>query len=78
MKFCRNVLGWKFSEKKGLPIAYWSIETKTPPGGGLLQRPAKAPPAGFGANAFVCSFEMKDFDAAEKKILHPRRHRCLA
>ncbi len=39
-----------------------------PPGGGLLQRPAKAPPSGSGTNAFVCSFE-GDFDAMQEKIV---------
>jgi uncharacterized protein len=69
IKFYAEVFGWKFSEVKGLPVAYWTIETETPPGGGLLQRPAKAPPAASGTNAFVCSFEVGDFDSTAKKIL---------
>ena len=69
IKFYEEVFEWRFSEVKGLPVAYWTIETGTPPGGGLLQRPAKAPPAASGANAFVCSFEVGDFDSKEKGIL---------
>ncbi|HEY1657822.1 MAG TPA: VOC family protein [Candidatus Sulfotelmatobacter sp.] len=69
IKFYSAVLGWKVFEVKGLPVAYWSIDTGTAPGGGLLQRPAKAPPARSGTNAFVCSFEVDDFDATQKKIL---------
>jgi uncharacterized protein len=69
IKFYSAVLGWKFFEVKGLLVAYWTIDTGTAPGGGLLQRPAKAPPAGSGTNAFVCSFEVVDVDAAQKKIL---------
>jgi predicted enzyme related to lactoylglutathione lyase len=69
ISFYSEVLGWKFSEVKGLPVAYWSIETGTAPGGGLLQRPAKAPPAGSGTNAFVCSFEVAALDMTAEKIL---------
>jgi uncharacterized protein len=54
---------------KGLPVAYWTIETGIAPGGGLLKRPAKAPPVGSGTNAFVCSFEVVSFDATAAKIL---------
>jgi uncharacterized protein len=69
IKFYSEILRWKFSEVKGLPVAYWTIETGIAPGGGLLQRPAKAPPAGSGTNAFVCSFEVAAFDATAEKIL---------
>jgi uncharacterized protein len=69
IKFYANVFEWRFSEVKGLPVAYWTIDTGTAPGGGLLQRPAKAPPSAIGANAFVCSFEVDDFDSTQKKIL---------
>lgn len=67
--FYAEVFGWKFSEVQGLPVAYWTIETGTPSGGGLLQRPVQAPPAAGGTNAFVCSFEVGDFDAVGAKIL---------
>ncbi len=52
----------------GLPIEYWRIETGGPRGG-LVPRPAKAPPAQSGTNAYVCSMEVTNFDAAATKIL---------
>ncbi len=67
--FYTTVFGWKFSEVKGLPIPYWHIETGSGSGGGLLKRPAERPPAQCGANAFVCSFEVDDFDRKSAKIL---------
>jgi predicted enzyme related to lactoylglutathione lyase len=68
IQFYSEVFGWTFSETKGLPIPYWRIETGGT-GGGLLKRPAKTPPPQCGTNAFVCSFEVNDFVATEKKIL---------
>ena len=67
--FYTRVFGWKFSEVKGLPIPYWHIETGSGSGGGLLKRPAERPPAQCGTNAFVCSFEVDDFDRKSAKIL---------
>ena len=67
--FYTRVFGWKFSEVKGLPISYWHIETGSGSGGGLLKRPAERPPAQCGANAFICSFEVDDFDRKSAKIL---------
>ena len=67
VRFYTQVFGWKVDEIKGLPGAYWSIET----GGsrcGLLQRPAKTPPPQSGTNAFVCSLEVENFDATAKTI----------
>ncbi len=66
--FYAEVFGWTFAEAKGLPIEYWRIETKGI-GGGLLKRPAEAPKPQSGTNAYVCSMEVADFDAAAKKIL---------
>lgn len=66
-RFYGEIFGWKFTKVEGLPVAYWRIETEGP-GGGLLQRPAKAPPAQSGTNAFVCSMQVADFDAVSKKI----------
>ncbi len=66
--FYSGVFGWRFSAGPGLPIPYWEIVT--PEGrGGLLGRPAKAPPSRSGTNAFVCSFEVNSFDAAAATIL---------
>ena len=66
--FYSQSFGWKFSQVEGLPIPYWRIETGGSRGG-LLKRPAKAPPAQSGTNAFVCSLEVEDFDATAKAIL---------
>jgi uncharacterized protein len=65
--FYSKVFGWKFSEVKGLPISYWTIETGGSRGG-LLKRPAKTPQPQSGANAFVCSLEVENFDSTAKTI----------
>ena len=67
VKFYSGAFGWKFQEVPGLPIPYWRIETGGAPGG-LLQRPAKAPAPQQGTNAFVCSFEVDNFDRIAAKI----------
>lgn len=66
-KFYNEVFGWKFDKVEGLPVEYWRINTGGT-AGGLLQRPAQTPPPECGTNAFVCSIEVEDFDATEKKI----------
>jgi predicted enzyme related to lactoylglutathione lyase len=43
INFYSKIFGWKFAEVKGLPVAYWTIETGGSRGG-LLQRPAKTRP----------------------------------
>ncbi|MES2208101.1 MAG: VOC family protein [Pseudomonadota bacterium] len=68
VNFYSNVFGWEFSEVKGLPIPYWSIETGGARGG-LLKRPAEKPPTQCGTNAFVCSMEIENFAEIEEKIL---------
>ena len=65
--FYSRVFGWKFAQVKGAPIAYWTIETGGSRGG-LLQRPAKAPPPQCGTNAFVCSLEVVNFDTTARTI----------
>lgn len=67
IRFYRELFGWEFQEVPGLPIPYWRILTNGAPGG-LLERPAKTPPTECGTNAFVCSFEVNDFDAIAEKI----------
>ena len=69
INFYARIFDWKFSEIKGLPVSYWSIETGGSRGG-LLQRPAKTPPPQSGTNAFVCSFEVESFDEMAKTILN--------
>jgi predicted enzyme related to lactoylglutathione lyase len=65
--FYREVFGWSFTKAEGLPIEYWRIETDGSRGG-LLKRPAAAPPPRSGTNAFTCSIEVKNFDETAKKI----------
>ena len=67
INFYSKTFGWKFNEVKGLPVAYWTIETGGSRGG-LLQRPAKTPPPQSGTNAFVCSLKVENFDATAKTI----------
>ena len=67
IRFYRSVFGWTFTRAEGLPIEYWRIETSGPRGG-LLQRPAPAPNPEQGTNAFICSMEVSDFDAAAEKV----------
>ena len=67
VEFYNAVFGWRFTPAEGLSVGYWRIETDGPRGG-LLPRPAKTPPAEQGANAFVCSIEVPNFDATAKKI----------
>lgn len=65
--FYKAVFGWTFI-KVNLPIEYYSIETDNMRGG-LLKRPAPTPPAGSGTNAFVCSMQVKNFEATSKQIM---------
>jgi predicted enzyme related to lactoylglutathione lyase len=66
--FYQNIFDWKFGKNPGAPVEYWDIETGGSRGG-LLQRPAQTPQPGHGTNAFVCSFEVDDFDEVARKIL---------
>ena len=68
MHFYSAVLGWKFTEAPGLPIPFWRIQNASDEGG-LLKRPAPAPPPQRGTNAFVCSFEVKSFDEIAQRIV---------
>jgi hypothetical protein len=68
VNFYRNVFGWTFTKNAGAPIEYFDIDTGGWRGG-LLKRPAKAPPPEHGTNAFVCSFQVENFDAAASKII---------
>lgn len=66
--FYKTVLGWSFTKVTGLPIDYWLIQTEGIRGG-LLKRPATAPPPRSGTNAYVCSMQVEDFDPTAKVIL---------
>jgi uncharacterized protein len=67
-RFYTDIFGWKFNRAKGTPVEYWRIETADGRGG-LLRRPAPAPPPRSGANAYVCSFEVSNFDSTADTIL---------
>ena len=72
--FYGAAFGWTFedfSQLTGSP--YWGIVAgaEGEPGinGGLLERSGPAPAPGSGANAFVCTMEVADYDDTERKIL---------
>lgn len=72
--FYTSVFGWTFQDWGGpTGPAYWGVVTgpDDEPGinGGLLPRPAPAPAAQQGANAFVCTVVVDDYDGFERRIL---------
>jgi predicted enzyme related to lactoylglutathione lyase len=72
--FYGAVFDWSFQDYGEFTgTTYWGIVTgpDDEPGinGGLLQRPAPAPGAGQGTNAFVCTVGVADYDATEVRIL---------
>jgi len=67
--FYTDVFGWKFTKADGAPVEYWRIETGDGGRGGLLERPAASPPSDCGTNAYVCSFEVTNYDDAADAIL---------
>src|SRR5436189_722629 len=67
-EFYSGVFGWRFVKDETIPVEYFRIEMAGIYGG-LLKRPAKTPSPEHGTNAFVCSIEVKDFDATAEKIL---------
>ncbi len=72
--FYQNVFGWTFEKWEGSVTGYWMAMTapreskEAGINGGLMKRPAKAPPHECGANAFVCTVQVEDYDATAKKI----------
>lgn len=72
--FYAAVFGWSFQDYGPFTgSSYWGVVTgaEDEPGinGGLLQRSAPAPGAGQGANAFVCTIGVGDFDETERRVL---------
>lgn len=74
MAFYAAALGWSFEDYgqfTGTP--YWGVITGPDdmPGinGGLLTRPVPTPGIGYGTNAYVCTVEVDDYDATERRIL---------
>ena len=66
-EFYRKIFGWQFKKDPAVPIEYWRI-TAGPQMGGLMRRPSTPPPPGSGANAFVCSIIVEDFDETARQI----------
>lgn len=72
IKFYKDVFSWSF-ERWG-EKEYWMVMTAEKDSkelginGGLLPRPAKAPPQECGSNAFVCTVLVDSFDETAKKI----------
>lgn len=73
-KFYAEVFGWTYvdyGEFTGMP--YFGVITgeEGTPGinGGLMGRQGNSPSPGQGANAFVITIEVDDYDTVEKKIL---------
>jgi len=66
--FYTAVFGWRFTKQVGLPTDYWRIQTEDIRGG-LLRRPASAPPPRTGTNAYLCSMQVKDFDTTAEAVL---------
>jgi predicted enzyme related to lactoylglutathione lyase len=65
---------WRFEDYSTYTgSTYWGVVTgpdeRTGINGGLLPRPAAATAPGLGANAFVCTVEVSDYDATERRIL---------
>jgi uncharacterized protein len=72
--FYADVFGWSFQDWSQVTgSTYWGITTgpADQPGidGGLLQRPAPAPDLGQGTNAYVCTVQVDDYDATERRVL---------
>jgi predicted enzyme related to lactoylglutathione lyase len=68
MRFYVDVFGWKFTNADGILVEYWRINTGDDGRGGLLKRPAPPPPPFSGTNAYVCSFEVTNYDVTADVI----------
>jgi predicted enzyme related to lactoylglutathione lyase len=72
MRFYKDVFGWSFQQWGDQQ--YWMVMTaekdSKEPGinGGLLPRPANMPPKESGANAYVCTMQVDNFDDIAAKI----------
>lgn len=73
--FYSSIFGWSFEKWEGASDEYWMLMT-APRGsaeaginGGLLRRSTAVVASELGANAFVCTVEVEDFDMVAGKIL---------
>lgn len=73
--FYSTVFGWTISTWQGEGMDYVMImtagEDSKEPGinGGMLKRPVGAPPIGSGANAYVCTIQVENYDETAGKII---------
>jgi predicted enzyme related to lactoylglutathione lyase len=72
--FYSAVFGWEFQDwSEVVGSVYWGASTGPDDqmgiNGGLLQRSAAVSSSAQGANAFVCTMQVEDYDAAEAAIL---------
>src|SRR6266542_6054258 len=66
--FYQSIYGWRFTRNLGAPVEYMDIETGHSRAG-LLKRPVQTPSPGQGANAFICSVEVKNFDVVAARVV---------
>ncbi len=72
--FYASAFDWSFEDYSQFTgSTYWGVVTgpqdRLGINGGLLQRPVPAPDVGQGTNAYVCTMEVEDYDATERRIL---------
>jgi uncharacterized protein len=73
-QFYGAALDWSFEDYSAMTGSpYWGISTgpddQSGINGGILQRPVSAPAPEQGTNAYVCTVQVDDYDATERKIL---------
>lgn len=74
IKFYQDVFGWTIEKWDSPVMEYWMVMT-APQGsteagisGGLMRRSVPGSAVGVGANAFVCTVMVENFDETAKKI----------
>ena len=67
--FYNTVFGWRAAKDDNIPIPYYRIETDGIHGAILQRHTPIAPEMERGTNAFTCSVQVADFDAAADIIL---------
>jgi uncharacterized protein len=72
--FYAAVFDWQFEDYSAVTGSpYWGVVTGEAGAmgidGGLLPRPGPAPSEGQGANAFVCTIGVADFDSAAERVI---------
>ena len=69
IRFYSGLFGWNFASWGG-PMEYWLIKTGEGTGvdGGLMRRKGGAPIDGGAVNAFVCTIDVTNIDAAFAKV----------